>query len=173
MVSSSEGRPGYERLHTPQDWVDFVHEAFIPYCVDAQSPCGVGVRRSSLSLCYQSPVWASAVPDKEKENGGTVAYPDLLVPTPKIGELLPAPTPQGLCAEGIHTVWDKCFVSEIDPILRGVQSLVLHQYAGRPSELDTIVEGLSRSLGLVKELNHITILADSYDSKYTTIIRSN
>ena len=70
-------------------------------------------------------------------------------------------------------------MSEVGPILRSVQSLVLHQYPGRPSELDTIVEGLSRSLGLVKELNHITILAaysqsrillvtDSYDSKYST-----
>jgi hypothetical protein len=26
-----------ERLHIPQDWVDFIHEAFIPYCVDAFS----------------------------------------------------------------------------------------------------------------------------------------
>ena len=26
-----------ERLHIPQDWVDFVHEAFIPYCADAFS----------------------------------------------------------------------------------------------------------------------------------------
>ena len=26
-----------ERLHIPQDWVDFIHEAFIPYCVNAFS----------------------------------------------------------------------------------------------------------------------------------------
>ena len=77
-----------ERLCTPQDWVDFAHEAFVPYCVDAFST------ESLRSWCQKKLVIPSlpisgmgkrAVPDKGKEDGGTVAYLDLLAPTPKIG----------------------------------------------------------------------------------------